>query len=96
MRSVIVVCSMLALMLSCKSAQQPFSVPVSSDVLKPVLNPYYWQQRVNYKMDIDMDVSTYRYKGTQTLEYTNNSPDTLKQVFYHLYFNLTIMFNIQR
>nr|AOE09462.1 putative peptidase, M1 family (putative) [uncultured bacterium] len=38
-------------------------------------------------MDIDMDVETFQYKGTQKLEYTNNSPDDLNRVFYHLYFN---------
>jgi len=47
----------------------------------------YWQQHVDYKMDIDMDVNTYQYKGKQTLVYTNNSPDVLNKVFYHLYFN---------
>jgi len=47
----------------------------------------YWQQHVNYKMDVAMDVKTYKYKGSQKLEYTNNSPDTLKRVFYHLYNN---------
>ena len=34
-----------------------------------------------------MDVKTYRYKGTQEIVYTNNSPDTLRKVFYHLYPN---------
>jgi len=34
-----------------------------------------------------MDVKTFRYSGTQELVYTNKSPDTLKRVFYHLYFN---------
>lgn len=34
-----------------------------------------------------MDVKTYQYKGKQTLVYTNNSPDTLYRVFYHLYNN---------
>ena len=34
-----------------------------------------------------MDVETFQYKGTQKLEYTNNSPDDLSRVFYHLYFN---------
>lgn len=34
-----------------------------------------------------MDVETFQYKGTQKLEYTNNSPDDLNRVFYHLYFN---------
>ncbi|TRZ46076.1 M1 family metallopeptidase [Robertkochia solimangrovi] len=47
----------------------------------------YWQQHVSYKMDVNMDVETFRYEGTQNLKYTNNSPDTLKAVYYHLYFN---------
>src|SRR6187402_1213208 len=47
----------------------------------------YWQQHVDCKMDVSMDVKNYRYKGKQELVYTNNSPDTLKKVFYHLYPN---------
>ncbi len=47
----------------------------------------YWQQHVKYTMDVDMNVVANRFKGTQKLEYTNNSPDTLKKVFYHLYWN---------
>ncbi|WP_395052320.1 M1 family metallopeptidase [Flavobacterium sp.] len=47
----------------------------------------YWQQKVDYKMNVVMDVKTYQYKGTQELVYTNNSQDTLKKVFYHLYNN---------
>lgn len=34
-----------------------------------------------------MDVKTYQYKGKQTLVYTNNSPDTLKRVYFHLFNN---------
>ena len=47
----------------------------------------YWQQKVDYKMVVSMDVKTYQYKGKQELIYTNNSPDTLRRVFYHLYNN---------
>ncbi len=47
----------------------------------------YWQQRVEYKMDVKMDVETFLYQGTQELKYYNNSPDTLRKVYYHLYFN---------
>ena len=54
---------------------------------KSDLVPSYWQQKVSYKMDVDMDVTNWQYKGTQELVYTNNSPDTLTQVFYHLYPN---------
>ncbi|WP_343488373.1 M1 family metallopeptidase [Allomuricauda sp. d1] len=49
--------------------------------------PCYWQQHVDYQMDVTMDVETFQYDGTQKLVYTNNSPDTLNRVFYHLYFN---------
>ena len=47
----------------------------------------YWQQHVDYKMEVAMDVKTYQYNGKQELVYTNNSPDTLRKVFYHLYNN---------
>ena len=50
-------------------------------------NSNYWQQHVDYKMEVSMDVKTYQYKGKQELIYTNNSPDTLRRVFYHLYNN---------
>ncbi|MFK7807228.1 MAG: hypothetical protein AB8F74_05430, partial [Saprospiraceae bacterium] len=46
-----------------------------------------WQQAVDYTMNIDMDVKKHQMKGTQKLVYTNNSPDELNKVFYHLYFN---------
>ncbi len=49
--------------------------------------PNRWQQRVKYNMAIDMDVNTNRFTGKQKLEYTNNSPDQLTKLFYHLYFN---------
>lgn len=38
-------------------------------------------------MDIDMNVNTNQFNGKQKLVYTNNSPDQLKKLFYHLYFN---------
>ncbi|WP_215224719.1 M1 family metallopeptidase [Echinicola shivajiensis] len=46
-----------------------------------------WQQAVKYEMDVEMDVEKNQYEGQQNLEYTNNSPDTLHKVFYHLYYN---------
>ena len=47
----------------------------------------YWQQAVDYKMNVEMNVEDYTYTGEQQLTYTNNSPETLHKVFYHLYFN---------
>ena len=47
----------------------------------------YWQQQVEYEMDIVVDVSDFTYDGEQSIIYTNNSNDTIKKVYYHLFFN---------
>ncbi len=46
-----------------------------------------WQQNANYKIYVDVDVKKNTFKGIQEVLYTNNSPDTLNKVFFHLYFN---------
>jgi len=46
-----------------------------------------WQQRVMYQMDIDFDDARHQFTGTQQILYTNNSPDELTKVYYHLYYN---------
>lgn len=51
------------------------------------LTAQYWQQAVDYTMTVSLDPETANYSGTQKLVYTNNSPETLHKVFYHLYFN---------
>lgn len=45
-----------------------------------------WQQRVHYTMDIRLDPQTHSYTGTQRLVYYNSSPDTLREVYYHLFY----------
>ena len=47
----------------------------------------YYQQFAKYKMEIDVDAENFTYSGKQTLTYTNNSPDELKVVYFHLYWN---------
>jgi hypothetical protein len=47
----------------------------------------YYQQSAKYRMDIDVNAEKFTYQGNQTLEYTNNSPDELKVVYFHLYWN---------
>ncbi len=63
------------------------SLIISSFHFSAIAQPDRWQQRVKYTMNIDMNVLTNQFAGKQKLEYTNNSPDTLTRVFYHLYFN---------
>lgn len=48
---------------------------------------FRWQQRVEYNMSVQLDVNTHRMTGTQRLVYHNNSPDTLRKVYYLLFFN---------
>ena len=47
----------------------------------------YWQQQADYKMTVNFDVSNYNYSGKQEIVYSNNSSDTLRKVYYHLYPN---------
>lgn len=46
-----------------------------------------WQQRVRYEMDIRLDAAQHRMRGRSRIVYYNHSPDTLRHVFFHLYFN---------
>ena len=47
----------------------------------------YWQQAIDYKINVELDHDTAQYQGTEEIVYTNNSPETLKKVFFHQYFN---------
>ncbi|HBX61672.1 MAG TPA: peptidase M1, partial [Flavobacteriaceae bacterium] len=47
----------------------------------------YWQQKVDYKIDVDMKEKAYQYDGKMQLKYTNNSGQSLNKVYFHLYFN---------
>ncbi|MBL7709305.1 MAG: M1 family metallopeptidase [Chitinophagaceae bacterium] len=47
----------------------------------------YWQQRVKYTMEVNVNAKANQFAGKQKLEYWNNSPDTLTKVYYHLYWN---------
>ena len=46
-----------------------------------------WQQAIDYDMEVVLDTATHRYDGTMTVKYTNNSPETLDKLFWHLFFN---------
>lgn len=49
--------------------------------------PYagYWQQDVHYNMEVRLDEQRDLAEGTARLIYWNNSPDTLREVYFHLY-----------
>ncbi|MEI9808580.1 MAG: M1 family metallopeptidase [Bacteroidota bacterium] len=47
----------------------------------------YWQQEVNYKIDVSLNDKSHTLKGFLNLEYTNHSPDTLGYIWFHLWPN---------
>ncbi|MFI5130606.1 MAG: M1 family metallopeptidase [Chitinophagales bacterium] len=48
----------------------------------------YWQNTANYDLNIDFDPATRLLKGVVSIIYINNSPDTLRQIFFKLYPNI--------
>ncbi len=50
--------------------------------------PEYWQQRADYTITATLDTATKRIRGTVSIRYTNNSPDTLRFVWLQLDQNL--------
>ncbi len=47
----------------------------------------YWQQQVDYQIDATLNVDNHKLTGKEVIRYTNNSPDTLKKIFIHTYWN---------
>lgn len=46
-----------------------------------------WQQHIDYKINAALNVQTNIVKGTENIVYTNNSPDTLRKIYFHMYWN---------
>lgn len=44
----------------------------------------YWQQEVDYDIDVTLDEDNQRITGTETINYQNNSPDTLSYLWLQL------------
>ena len=48
----------------------------------------YWQQKVDYVIDVELDDAKQRIIGRETITYTNNSPDTLTYLWLQLDANM--------
>ncbi|MBU2061149.1 MAG: M1 family metallopeptidase, partial [Bacteroidetes bacterium] len=46
--------------------------------------PAYYQQQADYKMDIELDDKNSKLMGSETITYTNNSPDVLEYLWVQL------------
>ncbi|MDZ4793642.1 MAG: M1 family metallopeptidase [Bacteroidota bacterium] len=51
------------------------------------VNLRYWQQQVNYTIDVSLNDKEHTLDGYERIEYINNSPDTLKFIWFHLWPN---------
>ncbi|HEX7903918.1 MAG TPA: M1 family metallopeptidase, partial [Chitinophagaceae bacterium] len=47
----------------------------------------YWQQQVNYSINVSLNDKDHSLDGFERIEYINNSPDTLKFIWFHLWPN---------
>jgi hypothetical protein len=47
----------------------------------------YWQQKLKYDIKVELDDKTNTLKGTENILYTNNSPETLEFIWFHLWPN---------
>jgi hypothetical protein len=46
-----------------------------------------WQQTVNYTIEVTLDDQNHILRGFETIEYINNSPNTLNEIYMHLWPN---------
>ncbi len=47
----------------------------------------YFQQEVNYTIHVTLDDSLHELNADETIQYTNNSPDVLNELYFHLWPN---------
>ncbi|MEO7081734.1 MAG: M1 family metallopeptidase, partial [Flavobacteriales bacterium] len=82
---------------TCSAFAQQFDALHTPNTFRQADNPYYWknampypgywQQDVHYEMNVRLDEVKDKVQGTIELTYWNNSPDTLHELFFHLYAN---------
>ena len=63
---------------------QEFSSPNMFRTAAGAPGPAYYQQQADYKMNIELDDRNKRIYGSETITYTNNSPDHLEYLLVQL------------
>jgi peptidase M1-like protein len=66
----------------------PFPVPTEIRRADGAPGRDYWQQRADYLIRATLDTAGQRITGTESIRYTNNSPDTLRFIWMQLDQNL--------
>ena len=68
------------------SLQKLFSLLVACS-LWFAASSQYWQQQVNYSIDVSLNAKEKTLDGFERITYLNNSPDTLHYIWFHLWPN---------
>lgn len=56
-------------------------------LIKLSLSQEYWQQEVDYVIDVTLNDRLHELNGNVTITYKNNSPSTLDRIYFHLWPN---------
>ncbi|WP_303311084.1 M1 family metallopeptidase [Hymenobacter sp. BT730] len=68
-----------------RNLQATYQKGTRSEDGKP--GPKYWQNTADYTLNINFDPATRLVQGTVDIAYINNSPDSLRQIWFKLYPN---------
>ena len=67
-----------------RQLEEVLPTPTSTRTASGAPGPEYWQQRVNYEIDVQLDEENHRLTGHETITYQNNSPDHLSYLWLQL------------
>ncbi|MEQ9581973.1 MAG: M1 family peptidase, partial [Arenibacter sp.] len=67
-----------------KQLYEEFATPNTYRSASGAPGPDYYQQQADYKMDIELDDKNAKIYGSETITYTNNSPDDLSFLWLQL------------
>ncbi|MET3653249.1 M1 family metallopeptidase [Dyella japonica] len=65
----------------------PLSLPDAANAFRDGAGkpgPQFWQNRVDYAIQADIDPATHTLRGDETISYTNHSPDALDELWVQL------------
>lgn len=67
-----------------KQLYEEFSTPNMFRTASGAPGPHYYQQQADYVMDIELDDKNKKIIGSETITYSNNSPDVLEYLWVQL------------
>ncbi|MCG9879848.1 MAG: M1 family metallopeptidase [Bacteroidia bacterium] len=60
---------------------------LNAQMLPKTSNQAKWQQKVDYQISVSLNTQNHTLNAFETIFYTNNSPNTLQEIFIHLWPN---------